>query len=684
MLGCVTHDVAEGLRRVLRESPAAPAGLLALAVVVFWSDRDGGLDTIYWAPGTLLLVALLVVVLLNAPGSLPGGRAGVVALVAFAGFVGWCFLSILWADVKADAWSGSNKTLAYFAIYALFAARPWSARLAGAALGAYSVSVAAVGVWALVSVSRSESPLAGFVEGRLSGPISYPNANCALFVTAAIPAVFLASRRHVPVALRGVLLATAGVLAELALMCQSRMSLLAVPVTLLAYLLLVPGRLRSLLALAALGLAVALSAAGLLDVYTAVLSLERFDFTPAQLDYAIDHALALVAVSGCVLCFVGVAWGLVDKHVQVPARAIRTIWIAVAVVAFAVAATGSWAFADRYGSPVRQVGVWWGSFKAGETVNEADTPHLTSGFGGAGRAEIWRVALKVFTAHPIQGAGVDNFAVDYYRLRRNDKTPLYPHSVELRMLEQTGLVGTALILLFMGAAVAASWPALRDADPAVRGVAGTGLTVFAYFLAHGSVDWLWEVPALAAASFAALGLSVAVTSGVQAPDRLRRRWLMPAAVALVAAAVVTLVPPWLAAKDVDLALDSWRSTPELAFDRLERARRLNPWTDEPDVLAAVISAQRGETGRQRNFLLHAIERNPHNWYPPVELGLLEARRGNREVALNWLSRAAQLNPRDQTIRFARERVLAGDPPTQREIDYLFARSADLVTGVRQQ
>ena len=673
MLGRVTHDVAGSLRRVLRESPAAPAGLLALAIVVFWSDRDGGFDPVYWAPGTLLLVALLAVVLLNAPGSLPGGRAGLVAIVAFAAFVGWCFLSILWADIEADAWSGSNKTLAYFAIYVLFAARPWSPRLAGAALAAYSVSVASVGAWALVSASRSEAPLASFVEGRFSAPISYPNANCALFVTAAIPAVFLASRRHTPIVLRGVALAAAGVLCELALMCQSRMSLIAVPVTVLAYLVLVPGRLRSLLALAAVGVAVALSAPSLLEVYATIRGAQ-------ELDYTLDHALAVVSVSGAGLCLVGVAWGLLDLHFEVPAPVIRIGWIAVAVMAFAVAAAGSWAFADRYGSPVHQVGVWWGEFKAGESVTQTDTAHFTSGFGGAGRGEAWRVALKVFTAHPIQGVGVDNFAVDYYRLRTNDKNPLYPHSVELRMLQQTGLVGTALILVFLGAAVVASWSALRDADPRVRGVAGTGMTVFAYFLVHGSVDWFWEMPALSAASFAALGLSVAVSSRLPSTDRVQRQWLMPVTAVLIVAAVVTLVPPWLAAKDVDIALKSWRSTPEAAFDRLDRARALNPLTDEPDVLAAVISAQRGETGRQREFLLRALERNPHNWYPALELGLLEARRGHRDVALGWLSRAAQLNPRDLTIQFARERVLAGDPPTQQEIDDLFLRSADPLVG----
>ena len=56
--------------------------------------------------------------------------------------------------------------------------------------------------------------------------------------------------------LRGVLLAAAGVLAELALLTQSRASLIAVPVILALYFVVVPGRLRSALTLALLTVAV--------------------------------------------------------------------------------------------------------------------------------------------------------------------------------------------------------------------------------------------------------------------------------------------------------------------------------------------------------------------------------------------------------------------------------------------
>ena len=88
-------------------------------------------------------------------------------------------------------------------------------------------------------------------------PINYANGNCALFVLAAIPALHLASRREVPTLVRGVSLAACGALVDLLILTQSRASLVFVPLALLVYLALVPGRLRSLLALVLVGVSAA-------------------------------------------------------------------------------------------------------------------------------------------------------------------------------------------------------------------------------------------------------------------------------------------------------------------------------------------------------------------------------------------------------------------------------------------
>ncbi len=243
------------------------------------------------------------------------------------------------------------------------------------------------------------------------------------------------------------------------------------------------------------------------------------------------------------------------------------------------------------------------------------------------------------------------------------------------MLQQTGLVGALLLCAFLGAVFVAAWGVFRDTGERSRGAAGVAILLFAYWAIHGSIDWLWEIPALSAAAFAGLGLVVALSPAV---GRVRRSWLVPAAVSGAAVfAVLTLVPPWLAAREVETALASLPADPKVAYVHLDRARSLNPLADSPDVLGAVIAGGRGDRARQRAFLLRALERNPSNWYTYVELGLVEARAGNRTASLAWLARAVALNPRDQTIQFVVQRVRADRPPSWPEMEARFAATADL-------
>ena len=93
----------------------------------------------------------------------------------------------------------------------------------------------------LVSLLRADDPYSFFIGGRYAEPVGYLNANCALFLSAFWPAVFLASRRETPWWLRGLFLAAAGFLLEQAILPQSRGSLFVFPVVLVLYVALVPG-----------------------------------------------------------------------------------------------------------------------------------------------------------------------------------------------------------------------------------------------------------------------------------------------------------------------------------------------------------------------------------------------------------------------------------------------------------
>src|SRR5205085_6057535 len=150
------------------------------------------------------------------------------------------------------------------------------------------------------------------------------------------------------------------------------------------------------------------------------------------------------------------------------------------------------------------------------------------------------------------------------------------------------------------------------------------LVGFAYWFVHGSIDWFWELPGLAAPAFALLGIAVS-TSGAEARAvasvRRRRPSLFVPAVVVAALAVVgTLVFPWLAAKEVQAAAHTWRTAPQQAVRRLDRARSLNPLSDQPDLVAGAIASRIANTDRMATSFTRALERNPHDWYAHPEPG----------------------------------------------------------------
>ena len=96
----------------------------------------------------------------------------------------------------------------------------------------------------------------------------------------------------------------------------------------------------------------------------------------------------------------------------------------------------------------------------------ADATGSHFGTVGSGRYDFWRVSLDALVAHPIGGLGQDNFA-DYYLPRRHtNEEPAWTHSLEMRLLAHTGVVGFALFAAFIVAAVAGAIRVRRRADRA--------------------------------------------------------------------------------------------------------------------------------------------------------------------------------------------------------------------------
>ncbi len=720
----------------LREAPATVPALGALALMVVWATGQAGYPLTHWAPGGLVVLALLAIALAAVRPRLgeipPAVRLAVACLAAYTAL---SFLSILWAGVPGDAWEGANRTLLYLLVFALFACFPQRGATAALLVCAWTVALVGVALYTALHVDAAAGSalrlMALLPGGRLVYPAGYVNANAAQWLMAFWPALLLARERRLPWGLRGVLAGGAVVLAEVALLSQSRGSVYATAVLVVLVFALLPGRVRTFALAVPVIAGIGAAAPAVLRVGDRVGALEGASHGAAALHSVATLHSATVAVHGAVaatlLCALAVATvvaagaALEGRRTLSPAavarvhRGVAAVGVAVLVALVA----GSWAAA---GDPLTRARHAWDTFKSprGYAADATTGSRLTSGLG-SNRYDFYRVALDEFAAHPVGGIGADNFAEAYLAHGRSGETPHYPHSVELRTLADTGAVGALLAVVGLGAALVACRRAIRRSpDLLARGVAAAAVAGFAYWAVHGSVDWFWEFAGLGAPAFALLGLGCALAPrvlsaspipqstlppGAQAAqatvsggprgdrpgerrgeragqplgDRSVRRWarrgaLLAGGLAALAA-VVSLTAPWLSELQVQSAARLWVHAPQQAYAQLDSAARLNPLSDEPYVVAGSIALRLGEAGRaDREFAL-ALQRTPGDAYATLERGAIASARGQRREALELLERAARLSPREPLTREALRLVRDGRRVDVGELNRSILRNA---------
>jgi O-antigen ligase len=147
---------------------------------------------------------------------------------------------------------------------------------------------------------------------------------------------------------------------------------------------------------------------------------------------------------------------------------------------------------------------------AGNETPRAGAGRLAS--ADSPRYEYWRVALRSFADHPVEGVGAGGFAVEWLRERSEARTARDAHSLPIETLAELGLVGgAALALLAGGVAVAAR--RVHRFDPVLAAGPAAALTAYAF---HASIDWDWEMPALTLVGVALAGLLLASSDEIAA------------------------------------------------------------------------------------------------------------------------------------------------------------------------
>ena len=669
----------------LRQAPATVTAPGALAVFVAWATDEAGYPLTHWAPGGLVIAGLLGLSLALVgvrAAELPGAVR--VALGCLVAYTALSFLSILWAGVPGDAWEGANRTLLYLLVFALFAVWRQRGPSAAALVTLWTLALAGLAAYVALHIdAASPAELEAIMPfGRLRYPTGYANANAALWLMAAWPAVLLARSARVPWSVRGLLAGSAVLLADVALLGQSRGSLYATPVMVVLVFVLIPDRLRTFAALAPVAATIAATAPLLLRV-------ANHTHDGAVEQATLHTAVTAIFVAAGVVAMVFAAAGAIEQRrtfSTAAAERIRAALAACALASLLAIVAAAWVAA---GDPVARVRHGWDTFKSvrGYAANSSGS-RLTSGLG-SNRYDFYRVSLNEFAAHPVAGIGADNFQQQYLRHGRSEETPRYPHSVEMGTLAQTGVLGALLALVGLAAALVAAGAALWRARPERRlesDVTAAVLAGFAYWAVHGSFDWFWEFAGLGAPAFALLGIACAL-----APPRARhaaranrglprvgRVALIGAGVLAAVAVAASLTLPWLSRLEVQSAARVWPRAPRVAYARLDRAADLNPLSDTPYLVAGGIALRFGDLTRAQRYFSRALQRTPDGAYATLELGAIASAGGRRPQALAMLRRAVALDPRDELARGALSVVRAGRRVSVEALNRaIFARSRHL-------
>lgn len=633
--------------------PALLGSLPALALFVGWAADDGGYEPTTWYAGALALLFLLAAVI-GALGTRIASLhpAALAALGGLAAYTLWSYASILWADVPGEALEGANRTLLYLLVALVFASLPWTVAALRLALLGFVLALAGLAVLTVIRVAGAEDPLPLFANARLTAPLGYQNASPAMWTMAALPALVLASLRDTPVAIRALLLGSATVFVELAMVSQSRTWLVTLPLLGLLALALSPVRLRLMIAAAPVAVAAFVASPDLLEVYNRGGG-GPDDFRPEEevaklIVASFDDASRAILVSGLAVTLVGAIWALTDRRIAVPER-VRGGLAKAGVVVALVAAAGS-VFAAATLAP--RFADAWEEFSSGADPTEAGGTRFSS--LGSSRADFWRASWEIARDNPIVGIGQDNFSHAYLVRAESSEQPRWTHSLQLRLLVHTGFAGLALFVVFIGGALAAAWAARRSLAPPQRVVLAAAILPFATWVVAGSVDWFWEMPALSAPAIAFL-----ISATALAPRRSRKlpyaRLGLAGAAALGLAAFVVLAGPWLAARHTAIGLAALPDVPA-ALRHLDSAERLNPLAFRAPLTKGFIAVRQRRYDDAREAFQTTLDRNPFSWLAELELGALASIRGDKALARRHVARAAALIPRDRIVQEALQQV----------------------------
>jgi hypothetical protein len=448
------------------------------------------------------------------------------ALGALGALTAWTAVSASWSPTPDAAVEDAQRNLTYLGLFGLGLVAAGSGRLARHFVWLILGAITVISLAALISrlypdVIQTETPLQLLTGYRLEYPLTYWNALGALTAMGAVLALGLAADERAPAALRSVAAGGSVIAAVTMYLTFSRGAWFAliVGIVLLAAL----GVKRGSLLLSG----VVVGAATML----AVIRLEAYpaltDDPSAQLGQdaagaAFGPFLALLVGGAIAAQFAIVTTQASPRLLSALRHGFRPIAVGLAGLAvvgflFAYGIAGSKAeqraagavddgreFLDRQ----------WDDFRKPTAFAGTGSARLATTRGT--RSDVYRVAIDGFEAHPLRGDGSGSFENRWMRERRVSEKARDAHSLYFETLGELGLVGTLLLLGFIGSlAWAAARSRLKPAGLDRSAVAAVAAAC-AVWVVHAGMDWDWQMTALT-------GTALMLGATLYPPRAARRR-----------------------------------------------------------------------------------------------------------------------------------------------------------------
>jgi O-Antigen ligase len=443
----------------------------------------------------LIAWALVAVALLATPWPI-ANRRGWLAIGGLGALAAWTLLSTTWAPIAGSAYHAGQIVFLYtgvlLAAAALFRSET-AQRMVEPALAAGALIVIGYGISerllpGLLHFSQSIS-----AQGRLEQPLTYWNAMGELAALGFVLAARLAGSTHRPAAVR---LAAAAASAPLGMglyLSFSRGALFACAAGLVLLVVLVPQR-EQLRALIVTVVAGALAAAAAAPFHSVT------GLAGAQSTRERQGAITLALLALIIVAVVLVQWRPANSRSATQVRLPRAApWVALGLIVVGLGLAIVVGAKEHAVSP------------SGTGANRLITLQ-------SNRYAYWSVALQAFGREPLRGIGAGGWAVDWLRYRHINDFAQDAHSLPLQTLAELGIVGLALLSMFLAGIGLAARAAYRAAPTLAAGP----IAAFIVWLAHSPLDWDWQMPAVTLLAVGLGGALLALGTPQREPSEVEK------------------------------------------------------------------------------------------------------------------------------------------------------------------